>query len=472
MAKISHHEGRLLHLTQGLGELAQRSLAPWLDAGLDPQGGAYGFLDRYFRPVFFEDDPRLGPSKERRGDQSLVQQSRHLFSYCLMAERRPGDERLEVYSKQLYEHLCHGFRRQTSGDGLRCRPLLHWIPRGRVSQRGEQEGDLSLCSHLERTRGQTFAPPSAGLDFDEENPQSPFAVQLYAQGFAVYALSTYARVFAVPAAAHFARDLFLTLDEKRHDSDFGGYDQSQDGGWLPFVAAPAGAVKCTNTHIHLLEALTPLCLAFPQDELLNARLSELARLIATRLLQPQGYVHKFFQKDWSPIGAKEVSYGHDLETSWLLLDALKVLAQNSALDADTESQVRQGSRKMAKNALAYGWDEAGGVYDSGFPGGFSQPAHVQDRGKIWWAQAEALVGIYHLYRVEPSDDLLDKLEATFRFLKEKSWDKEGGEYFWGVDSEGCVAGRGDHKGEMWKTPYHALRACLYTADLIQADLLA
>lgn len=472
MAEISSQRGRLVRLADALDELAEASLRLWLDVGLDPEGGAYGFLDRYFRPVFSGVDDALGPSGEWRGDQSLVQQSRHLFSYSLMHERRPGDARHKQYADEIYRYLRRGFgRRKNDGrgsmppDSHRPRPLLHWVPRG-----GSYQGVEALADRLNQERGLNLTPPAPDADFAETSEESPFAVQLYTQGFAVYALSTYALTFDVSAAATWARALFLTLDEKRHDAKWGGYDQTEDAGWLEFVGAPPGAQKCTNTHIHLLEALTPLCRAFPGDEILMSRLAELAHVIATRMLQPEGYVHPFFSSDFTPVGPPRVSYGHDIETSWLLMDAVRALKEAGATLAELETTVRRASVKMAKNSLEFGWDAAGGLFDSGKPPLGDVPASVEGRDKIWWAQAEALPGLYELFRSEPSTDVVDKMEATLEFLSKKSWDSEGGEFFWGVDSEGNLAGRGDHKGEMWKTPYHGLRACLYTSDWIREDL--
>ncbi len=350
-------------------------------------------------------------------------------------------------------------------DSHRPRPPLHWVPRG-----GCRHGVEDLAESLNQERGLRLVAPAPGADFSERSPYSPFAVQLYAQGFAVYALSTYALTFDVPWAATWARGIFLTLDEHRHDDEFGGYDQTEDAGWMSFVSAPEGSAKCTNTHIHLLEALTPLCRAFPGDAVLASRLTELARVISTKMMQSAGHVHPFFARDFTPLGTSLVSYGHDIETSWLLMDAMRALREGGINLGDLEREVREASIKMARNALELGWDEAGGLFDSGVPHGVAEPPHVLCRDKVWWAQAEALPGIYELYRNEPTDELLDRLEKTFEFLATKSWDLEGGEYFWGVDSTGRVLGRGDHKGEMWKTPYHALRACILTADSIRQDL--
>jgi mannobiose 2-epimerase len=332
-----------------------------------------------------------------------------------------------------------------------ARPLLHWIPRGGLPP---------------------WEVTSDQGDFEIQDTKSPLCTPLYAQGFAIYSLSTYALTFDRAPAARRALDLFLALERHRHDDEFGGYDQTSDGGWMQFVTAPEGAAKCTNTHIHLLEALTPLCRALPEDDLVASRLLELASFISETMLQPSGYVHKFFARDGTPVGPAEVSYGHDLETSWLLVDALDALQFADRLDAATRSTVEGAATKMARHALRTGWDPAGGVFDSGIPEGQTQPPRVTCREKIWWAQAETLPGLFRLYQRTHDPDLVRLMDETLDFLATKSFDAEGGEFFWGVDSDGNCLGRGDHKGEMWKTPYHALRACLITADWIRQELEA
>src|SRR5687768_6020783 len=114
-------EQRLQKLGAGLGVLAERSMKLWLDTGLDPLGGAYGFLDRLHRPVFGGN--ARGPSGELCGDQSLVQQTRHLYSCSLYAERRQAEPRAAAFAHRLYAHLSQAFDRgdvfvhQRSRDG-------------------------------------------------------------------------------------------------------------------------------------------------------------------------------------------------------------------------------------------------------------------------------------------------------------------------------------------------------------------
>jgi mannobiose 2-epimerase len=417
---------RLRTLAARIDALGRASLEPWLTAGLEPHGGAPGFLDREFRRVVDPEDRPGGPGGQVRGDQGLVQQARHLFAYSLMHERRPGDERVQAAAHAVYAHLERHFSR---GPG---RPYVHQLS------------------------------PSHAVRSD--------VVQLYAQGFAVFALSTYARTFDEARAGGQALQLLTTLDVLRHDDEHAGYDQTNDDGWLPFVSAPEGAAKCTNTHIHVLEALTALVRTPARDERAVARLDELARVIVTKMLQPSGYVHPFFTRDWTPVGPAVVSYGHDIETSWLLLDALEALEVAGHVNETTRDLVQSGARRMAEHALRTGWDPAGGIFDHGIPDGPGRVPQVTCAEKIWWAQAEALPGIYRLYRQTKDPTLVDRLEETLSFFETKSWDAEYGDFFWGVDSRGRVLGRGDHKGELWKTPYHGLRACLLTSDWIHEDV--
>lgn len=421
---------RALLASGRLDDLAERSLAPWLAHGADPLGGVFGHLDRAFRPVFDEDHPR-GPSGEMRGSKGLVQQARHLYAYSLYHRRRPDRApACAAAAQRQFAVLQEVFARP---DGT----LVHMV--------------------------------------DRQHRPLDDRVQLYAQGFAVFAFAEYGRAFDDAGATAHAKALFRHLDAARHDDAHGGYDQRDDGGWLEATGAPAGAAKCTNTHIHWLEALTTLCRCdarddatgrFRADALVTERLRELALLLSRRLLQPSGYVHRYFTCDWRPVGAPEVSYGHDLETAWMLLDAGEVLLACGASNAAEVQSFRRAALELAEHALRTGWDPRGGVFDSGVPAGSPEAPRVLAFQKVWWAQAEALLALCHLLRWTGDERFLDAIERTLEFLTHTSWDPMHGEFFWSVSPEGCVGPRGDHKGELWKTPYHGLRAFVLGADLL------
>lgn len=413
--------GRLIALGGRMRSLADQCLQPWLEHAQDPQGGAYGFLDRRFDAVIDDGSGPLGPSGEFCGDKSLVQQARHLYSYSLAYQRGLRTQRSRTFADSCYRLLREKFWR---GDGL---PMLH----------------LLTSSHKPRRE------------------QS----QIYAQCFAIYGLSTYALTFHKPEAGKMALDLFEIVDARFHDGRHGGYDQRDDGGWLDETKAPTESRKCTNTHIHVLEALTALLECYPHHQKVRQRLVELVRLVTIRLLQPSGYVHKHFTLDWLPVGPAECSYGHDLETSWLLLEAVK------RLDPETQSLAKMSAQSMAQHALTAGGDPVGGVFDFGPPALARVPSSAQGKEKVWWAQAEALPGIYKLFLQINDDQLVDCLESTLSFLQDKLWDPDFGEFYWSVMSDGTLGPRGDHKGEIWKTPYHALRALLTTSSWIERLLV-
>jgi mannobiose 2-epimerase len=82
-----------------------------------------------------------------------------------------------------------------------------------------------------------------------------------------------------------------------------------------------------------------------------------------------------------------VSYGHDLETAWLLYDAARVLGRTE--DEKPRAQII----KIASLSGREGFDSThGGYFQYGIPGGA-----VTDRTKIWWIQAEAVLGLLRLY---------------------------------------------------------------------------
>ena len=255
-------------------------------------------------------------------------------------------------------------------------------------------------------------------------------------------------------AESFALACFRSIDRRAHDAARLGYDQTGEPGWL----AP-GAQKDTNTHIHLLEAFTAL---YRQgaDSTVRARLEELVRVIVTRVVQPSNYAHKEFYADWRIHEKPVVSYGHDLETAWLLVDAL------DALGTPLDPQVRQVVLSLGKHAADLGFDaDQGGYFEEGAPGGAPTK-----REKIWWVQAEALPGLWWLYRLGSDVAYLDRLERTLSWIETRQVDHEYGEWFWGINPDGSIGPRGDHKGEEWKAEYHALRATLFTSDWIKEAL--
>lgn len=392
-------DDRLGTLEARLEALAARLMLFWKAHGPDTEhGGIHGRHDR-------RGEPKLD------ADKGLIQQARHLWSYSTWYARRERTPEVKATADSIYAFI-----------------EAHLL----------DAGDGEFFYSVSRDGKRVVEPKK----------------QLYAQSFAIFALATYAEVFGVARAGSQALACFASIDGRAHDSRNLGYDQSQDPGWLQ-----PGAQKDTNTHIHLLEAFTAL---YRQSEnaAVKSRLEELVKVVATRIVQSSNYAHQEFYADWRPHGNPVVSYGHDLETAWLLIDAL------DALGTPLEPQITQVATSLARHSAEHGFDaEKGGYFEEGVPGG--DPMKLE---KVWWVQAEALPGLWWLYRMTNDAIYLDRLERTLTWIETEQVDAEHGEWFWGITPDGDVGPRGDHKGEEWKAQYHALRATLFTADWIDQSL--
>ncbi len=388
---------RLAAVRARLRRLEPEATAPWWPGGADREhGGFHGRLDRRWRPV--------APT-----EKSIVQQARHLWALAAYAERRGRSALVDELAASTYGFIERAFRDPADGQ----------------------------YRYLVARDGAVVDPVKV----------------LYGQGFAIYGLVGYGHVYGANEATAAALGCFESFDRARHDDRHGGYDETGDPEWVT-----CGAAKDTNTHIHLMEPLTVLY-EVTGDPRVRARLAELVEIVTRRLLQPSGYVHPFFERDFTPFGPPRVSYGHDIETAWLVLEAARALGEPVA-------SVRDAAVRMGEAAVRDGFDrERGGLFDEGTPGGA-----VRSREKVWWAQFEALPGLLWLYRLTGDEARLDELERTLAFIEGPARDPEHGEWFFAVLPSGEPSARGDHKGEIWKATYHTLRALLLVGDWIDAWL--
>jgi mannobiose 2-epimerase len=393
----SEIEDRLGTIEMRLDALGSGVMDFWKAHGPDPKyGGIYGFHDRKGQPR--EDAPK-----------GLVQQARHLWSFSTWYARREQSAQIKAVADSTYQFL-----------------IAHFL-----------DHDGEFFYQVSRDGSKVVEPKK----------------QLYAESFAILGLATYGRIFAVPDAIQKALACFTSIDRRMHDAQYLGYDETNDPGWL----AP-GAQKDTNTHIHLLEAFTELYRA-SKDATVRSRVDELIKVVAARIVQPSNYAHKEFYRDWRVHAKPVVSYGHDLETAWLLIDALDALGTPN--DA-----VKQVALQLGKNSAEFGYDQAkGGYFEEGAPGG--APTQLE---KVWWVQAEALPSLWWLYRLSNDGHYLARLEGTLSWIETKQRDLEFGEWYWGISPDGSVSSRGDQKGEEWKSEYHSLRATMFTADWINEAL--
>ncbi len=264
----------------------------------------------------------------------------------------------------------------------------------------------------------------------------------YNQAFAIYALSAYARARGCPGALERAHDLCDLIEARCTDA--GGYLEAFNPDWTPAGNEKLSengvmATRTMNTLLHVLEAYTALY-EVGKSPRVYERLCRILDLFETKIYNPQRRRQEvFFDADYRSLIDLH-SFGHDIETSWLADHTLDVMG-----DAARTARVRPLLMAMAEEVYQLA------LTDHGF-------ANECERGRvdttrIWWVQAEALVGFLNAYERTGQEKYLRASESQWRYIRDVMADpRPGSEWFWSVDE----AGRPSEKPivEPWKCPYH------------------
>jgi mannobiose 2-epimerase len=295
----------------------------------------------------------------------------------------------------------------------------------------------------------------------------------YGNAFGIYALAAYYHSSGDTSALNLAKKAFLWLEKGSHDPVLKGYFQHlhRDGN---AIKRPADALttadtgyKDQNSSIHLLEAFTELFQVWP-DDLLRERLNEMLVLIRDTIVTPKGYLTLFLQPDWTPVSFADsseavirkhhalnhVSFGHDVETAYLLREASEVLG----LKNDTTTE--RIAKKMVDHALRNGWDSAvGGFYDEGYYIKDKPGITILKDTKNWWAQVEGLNTLSMMADLYPEDSMayFNKFETLWKYCDTYLIDHEYGDFYaGGLDKEPEM--KTALKGHIWKAAYHQYRS--------------
>ncbi len=283
--------------------------------------------------------------------------------------------------------------------------------------------------------------------------------QIYGLAFALYGLSEYHRATGLPDARQAAIDLFAWIEQYSFDPDNGGYWEAftREGQRLDDLRLSdkdRNDPKTMNTHLHILEGYANLYRIWP-DERLATQLRALLETFRGHILDTTTHhMRLFFTADWRPT-ADLVSYGHDIEASWLLLEAAEVLGDETLLDA-----IRPVSVAMAR-AAADGLQSDGSLHHE-----LNQTTGHADTHREWWVSAEAMVGFLNAGELTGEAEFYEQSWRAWQFVEQYLLDREGGEWRWGVLADYSPMPDEDKIG-FWKCPYHNVRACLEVAQRLR-----
>lgn len=386
-------------IAEAAGEMLAGRLLPFWKALRDQEhGGYYGYVDYDLRV-------------DRTAEKGCILNSRILWFFS-QAALTLGDRSLLPYARHAYEFLRD-----------RC---------------------------LDREQGGVYwSVTYDGKPLDDTK-------HTYNQAFAIYALSAYHRLTGEREALTLARNLFRVIQKRCADKD--GYLEAFTRGFSPASNEKLSengvlAERTMNTLLHVFEGYAGLYQADPRPEVSQA-MERILAIYQEKIYNPAlGRQEVFFDRDYHSL-IDLTSYGHDIESSWLMDWGCGLL----------------GDPALAEKIAAVNSHLADRVLETAFDG--HSLANECERGavdghRVWWVQAEAVLGFVNAWEKHPGRlEYRAAVQELWRFIAERLADpRPGGEWFWRLDENG-MPDREKPVVEPWKCPYHNGRMCL---ELIRRD---
>lgn len=294
------------------------------------------------------------------------------------------------------------------------------------------------------------------------NPDGSVAAdrkQIYAEAFTIYGLSEWYLATGDKAALASAIALFELIEKHAAEPLHGGYLEALAADWtqledMRLSPRDMNAPKSMNTLLHVLEAYTNLYRAWPEPRLRES-LSRLLNVMLNHVVTHSPFTRcaLFFDLEWRSLN-DIISYGHDIEASWLLWEAAKALGDKGLLE-----RTRSIALEMAAAVLLNGMDTDGSMFYSGTAQG------VLNSDKHWWPQAEAVVGFLNAHQLTGDPAYATAAIRAWDFIESKVVDPVKGEWFAVLERSGKVLPDYPEVPDSckigpWKCPYHNARACL------------
>lgn len=381
----------------------------WSTVPVDERGGFYGYVTN---------DNMVDPEAEK----GLVMTARYLWSFSAMYGAFRDPRALELATHAL---------------------------------------DFLMESLWDRERGGFYwLADAAGKPLDKKK-------QVYGQAFALYAMAEYCRIHPEPEVVARCSQVFELLETRAKDSVHGGYWESCTEDWQVVEVSALSEVdtacaKSMNTHLHVLEAYTNYARLVGTGGVVAGALRDLIQIHLVKILSPTTHhLTLYFNQDWTKLPGP-TSYGHDIEASWLLEEALEILG---------DWQLKKAAAPIIIKILKASLEGLAGETLGGERLCWLQneihDGNV-DRTRIWWVQAEALVGLMNGWQITRDPYFCELLGPLYRHIELVQACPDG-DWYWEILPNGRP-GLDRPKAGAWKTPYHNTRACLELIRRIDKEI--
>lgn len=272
----------------------------------------------------------------------------------------------------------------------------------------------------------------------------------YNQAFAVYALSSYYDATGNREALELAYELFDRLEGSCQSGD--GYGEAYDRYFQPAVNEKLSehgvmAEKTMNTLLHVMEAYTELY-DVDHSPRVEVRLKHILDQFADHVYNPEKRRQEvFFDGEWNSLMDLH-SYGHDIESSWLIGRCLEVLK-----DKEYEKKLLPITRTLAEEIYKKAYKDHSLLNECA--------NGTDDMDRIWWVQAEAVVGFLNAWEKEPEKNYLFlAAKDIWKYIKDQMVDKRSGSEWFLRLCGGEAPSENDPLVDPWKCPYHNGRMCM------------
>jgi mannobiose 2-epimerase len=278
------------------------------------------------------------------------------------------------------------------------------------------------------------------------------------ESYFIYAFAEYYRATGDKSVLDEAIKIFDLIEKYALDKEYNGYFEVYTRDWQRsrdrlLNEKSDRDEKTMITHLHLVEAYAGLYRVWP-DKRMAERLRNVLEVFNDKIVDKKSFHTIYFlDREWNATTEID-SYGHDIEGSWLMVEAARLLKDPKFIE-----EVEELSIKVA-DAAAEGLQPDGSLLTEKD----KASGHIVTI-RSWWEQAETIVGYLNAFEITRNEKYLDMAVNGWNYTKKHFVDYTNGGWYSLVNEKGEPAGR--DKANYWTCPYHNGRMCMEVIERIK-----